>query len=120
MFRIEVETVFSAAHAIVIRGVREPLHGHDWRVTATLEGDALDTDGLLVDFHAVESSLREIVGRWHNANLNDAEAFRETNPTAERVAERIALELRPTLAPGVRLVAVRTTEAVGCAATWLA
>ena len=47
MHAITVEADFSAAHALSIAGIREPIHGHDWHVTARLEGPTLDDDGLL-------------------------------------------------------------------------
>ncbi len=145
MFRVEVTGVFSAAHAISIGGRRERLHGHDWHVTAVVEGSELDDDGLLVDFHALELSLGALCARFHNGNLNETPPFDQVNPTAERVAEFLAHELEQSLRfPAVsssgleaqtvfgrktisgpddamsqlsRVVSVRVTEAIGCAAT---
>lgn len=119
VYELTIETTFSAAHAIEIRGVREPLHGHDWCVTATLVGPDLDRDGLLCDFHEVEERLREIVGPFHNRSLNEVAPFNQRNPTAELVARYIADELAEELPPGVRVASVRVTEAVGCAATFI-
>lgn len=122
MFELTVETVFSAAHAIMIRGVREPVHGHDWRVTACITGDALDEDGLLVDFHHVEESLDAIVRPFRNANLNTTPPFDKLNPTAENVARYMGTSLSERVPPapsrGVRVAWVRVTEAPGCAATY--
>ena len=120
MYVLTVESVFSAAHAIVIRGEREAVHGHDWRVTATIEGPELDGDGLLCDFHAAEGALREITGRFHNRSLNETAPFDAVNPTAENVARHIGetLASRLALPDGVRVAGVRVTEAVGCAAAW--
>ncbi|CAN5761201.1 hypothetical protein BH11PLA1_BH11PLA1_21970 [soil metagenome] len=139
MYRLEIQHVFSAAHAITIAGVREPLHGHDWHVTLTLEGAELDADGLLVDFHVAAQSLRAVCGRFHNRSLNETAPFDRVNPTAERVAEHLADEMRKALDSGrtsekngdsvedvgglgrtrvrARVRSVRVTEAVGCAAT---
>ncbi len=148
MYEIEVTAEFAAAHAILIGGEPEPLHGHNWHVTATLAGAALDGDGLLCDFHVVERSLQTLVGRWHNRNLNEVEPFSKggagggaltLNPTAEIVARSIAeglsADLKGVLAESPRspmpgraaidmndrrpwLVSVRITEAPGCAATY--
>jgi len=119
MYVLTVESVFSAAHAIVIRGEREAVHGHDWRVTVSIEGERLDEDGLLCDFHGVEGALREITGRFHNRNLNETEPFDRVNPTAENVARVIGESMaRVELPDGVRVAGVRVTEAVGCAAEW--
>ncbi len=117
---LTLETVFSAAHAILLQGEREPLHGHDWRVTVRIGGETLDAEGLLVDFHKVQHDLREIVEPWHNRSLNEVEPFDRINPTAELVAQTIGERLTKTLPDGVRLVSVRVTEAVGCAAEYWA
>ena len=121
MFRISVQGRFSAAHALMFRGVREPIHGHDWRVTVTLAGPALDADGLLCDFHAVEGALAAVTAGFHNANLNDQAPFTDrVNPSAENVARHITERLAATvvLPPGVRLESVRVTEAPGCEAEY--
>lgn len=125
MHHLTIHAVFSAAHAIVIKGQREPLHGHNWRVTAVVEGPRLDEDGLLVDFHALQRDLAHIAAPFHNRNLNDVSPFDRVNPTAERVAEHIATELTRRLsadhaaaARGVRVRCVGVTEAEGCEATY--
>lgn len=53
--------VFCAAHFVTFQGdVCEPLHGHNFRVTAELDGP-LDRDYFVVDFVAALDVLREIV-----------------------------------------------------------
>jgi 6-pyruvoyltetrahydropterin/6-carboxytetrahydropterin synthase len=120
MHELTVTAEFAAAHAITIAGVRETLHGHNWRVTASVAGDRLDADGLLCDFHLVEECLREIVAPLHNSNLNETPPFDRLNPTAEHVAQHIARRMRDALAPelpsGVAVRRVGVTEAPGCEA----
>jgi len=122
VFELTVETEFCAAHAIVIAGVREPNHGHNWRVTATIAGATLDSDGLLCDFHEVERALQAIVATMHNNDLNTHAAFRDHNASAELVAKHIFDELDRALdakiKPRAGVSAVRVTESVGCAATY--
>ena len=126
VFEITVQTEFAAAHALSISGVREPIHGHNWRVTVTLSGRTLDSDGLLCDFHTVEDVLREIVGPWHNNNLNVLPPFGGRggglNPSAENVARHIAdvLEdrLGAALGPLAWVSSVGVSEAPGCVATY--
>src|SRR5262249_48635902 len=89
MFALEVETEFSAAHAITIAGTRERVHGHNFRVNAAVSGAALDGDGLLCDFHALERWLAEIVRPFRDGDLNSTPPFDRINPTAERIAEHI-------------------------------
>jgi 6-pyruvoyltetrahydropterin/6-carboxytetrahydropterin synthase len=118
MFELSVEREFSAAHAITIAGVREAVHGHNWRVTVIVAGEKLDADGLLCDFHVIERALDQIVAQFHNRDLNTTPPFDRINPTAERVAEHIGQTIIKSLPHGVALQSVRVTEAPGCAATW--
>lgn len=118
-FALEVERTFSAAHAIVIAGERERLHGHDWRVVATVSGDRLDAEELLCDFHMLERELDAIVAPFRGGNMNDTPPFDRTNPTAEAVARHVLAELSARLArgaPSVEVEQVRVTEAPGCVA----
>lgn len=119
MFTLSIEAEFCAAHAIVMRGVREPVHGHNWKVTAVVAGDRLDADGLLCDFHAVQAVLAAAIAPFHNGNLNDTPPFDRVNPTAEHVARHIAGALGKGLSLGVAVRSVRVTEAPGCAATYM-
>lgn len=121
MFEIVVESEFSAAHALMIAGQRENLHGHDWHVTVTLEGKLLDPDGLLCDFHTVESALRELTGRFNNQNLNEVAPFDRVNPSAEQVAKFIGdsmAEYLVDIAPHARVSRVSLTEAPRCMAVY--
>ncbi len=122
MFELTVQSDFCAAHALAIAGTRETTHGHNWRVTVQLSGETLDHDGLLCDFHTVESKLAEIIEPFKNADLNRIEPFTRLNPSAENVArhiaQRLSAELDEALAPNARVSAVSVTEAPGCAATY--
>lgn len=120
-FRLTIERIFSAAHALKLRGVMEHLHGHDWKVTVTVEGRRLDDDGLLCDFHELEVSLDQVIQPFRNCNLNETSAFSDRNPSAELVAEYIAKGLAgsPAWTGGVRLLSVQVTEAPGCTAVYL-
>lgn len=123
MFQLTVEREFCAAHALVIGGVREPVHGHNFRLTATVEAPTLDADGLVMDFHALERVLDAILAPMHNADLNALPAFATSSPSAERIVQHVGDRLVQGLArvPGtesVRVVSVRITEAPGCTAAY--
>ena len=118
-FALEVECEFAAAHAIVLMGERERLHGHNWRVVVSVAGDHLDGEELLCDFHAVERMLAALVAPFRDGNLNETPPFDRMNPTAEAIARHIADGLSAELArnsPAVHLEWVRVTEAPRCTA----
>lgn len=122
MYEISVEAEFAAAHALSVAGAREPIHGHNWKVTVVVSGKTLDGDGLLCDFHTIEDVLRSITDQYHNRNLNDIEPFDRINPSAENVArafgEVLVSRIGESLAPHARLDRVTVTEAPGCSATY--
>ncbi|HED54220.1 MAG TPA: 6-carboxytetrahydropterin synthase [Phycisphaerales bacterium] len=126
MFTITVQSTFSAAHALVIAGQRETLHGHDFLATVEIKGDRLDQDGLVCDFHTAKASLDAILAEFNNANLNEIAPFNQPagglNPTAENIAQYIFNEMHSrfgvALEPHAKIAAVSITESPGCATTY--
>ncbi len=122
MYRVRVQGEFCAAHAIRVSGRREPVHGHNWRVTLVAAGRELDADGLLVDFHVLQAALHQVLKSLENKDLNAIEPFVRVNPTAEQVArhifERVWESSRARIPNGVRIESVEVTEAPGCSALY--
>ena len=117
-FELRIERTFSAAHAIVIRGEREPLHGHDWRVLVAVRGPELDQEELLCDFHVIEQHVNAVIEPFHNANLNETAPFDQRNPTAEAVAEYLYQSLVGHIPQGASLHRVEVGESPGCTAVY--
>ena len=65
-FKIEVSkdyTIFAAAHFVTYGGDQiEPLHGHNYRTAASLEGD-LDATGYVANFSPLKKALRVLCDR---------------------------------------------------------
>lgn len=69
MFEIELRHNFETAHRLSTDASPEKcrsIHGHSWWVTVRIEGDALDDDGILVEFGAFKSAWR----RWLDDTLD--------------------------------------------------
>jgi 6-pyruvoyltetrahydropterin/6-carboxytetrahydropterin synthase len=118
MFELSVEREFCAAHAIVINGHREPIHGHNWRVKVVVAGTQLDSNGLLCDFHIIERAIDQVIAPFHNQHLNEVAPFDRVNPTAEHVAQKIAEGLKGNVPRSAKLQSVSVSEAPGCVATY--
>ncbi len=87
MFEVTVEDTFAAGHALRgYRGKCENPHGHNYRVRVTLAGEKLDQIGLLYDFKDLKAAMGEIIDRLDHQYLNDLDAFKELNPSAENLA----------------------------------
>lgn len=131
-FRVRIEkdyTVFCAGHFITYDGHEcEPLHGHNYRAAAALEGP-LDENAYVFDFTKLKRALRAIVDRLDHRMLlptksalirvtqsgaevqatyrdkryvfplSDVVLLPVPNTTAEMLAWWIAQELRRTLGP---------------------
>ena len=119
MFEVSIERGFRASHALMLRGEREPVHWHDWKIVATVAGERLDADGMLVDFHALEQAVEGVVAPWIGKHLNDVLPEEFGNASAEQVAMCIARGITPSLPAGVALKNVRVMEAPNCVATFV-
>ncbi|MEP6962882.1 MAG: 6-carboxytetrahydropterin synthase QueD [Acidobacteriota bacterium] len=89
MYEVTVEQTFAAAHALRhYKGACENLHGHNFKVHVTIEGDVLDQAGMLVDFLDVKALMKQVMGLLDHKNLNEIPPFDEAkNPSAENIAE---------------------------------
>ena len=121
MFEISVEESFAAGHSLRnYRGKCEKVHGHNYKVRVTLEGEALDAAGLLVDFTELKRVLHSATGRLDHEFLNDIPPFDQLNPSAENMAKYFHDEISKGLADqtGVRVASVRIWETDTSIATY--
>ncbi len=117
MLTISVETRFWASHQLTLPdGSKEPVHSHNWIVTAEVGSDRLDKMGLVMDFHRLKAILDDIVAEFDDVKLDSIDYFRPMNSTAESVAIFVFEKLQPKLPNDVKLEAVRVTEEQGCSA----
>lgn len=92
MWEISTETCVAAAHQLRLApGEGERLHGHNWRIKATVRARALDSRGFVMDFNELGPMLRALVEPYEHVFLNEIEPFQVVNPTAENIA-RVVFE----------------------------
>ena|SRR5579883_275003 len=102
MFEVTVEQTFAAGHALRnYKGKCENVHGHNFKVQVTIEGEQLDHAGLLVDFIDVKAAMRTIIERLDHVFLNDISPFDVKNPSAENIAEYFYSEMTKSLKTSV-------------------
>ncbi len=119
MFTISVETSFWASHQLVLLdGSKEPVHHHNWLVSAGLSSDELNSMAVVMDFRELKAMLDDILSEFDNRALNEISYFRQNNPSAENVARYIYEKLRAKLPEGVKLQNIRVVEEPGCAANF--
>lgn len=88
MYEVTVEQTFAAGHALrEYKGKCENIHGHNYRVQITVEGEELNRIGLLVDFVDLKRAVREVIAILDHQFINDLEPFTVINPSAENLAK---------------------------------
>jgi 6-pyruvoyltetrahydropterin/6-carboxytetrahydropterin synthase len=111
MFEVFVEETFAAGHALRnYKGKCENVHGHNYRVRVTVEGESLNEAGLLVDFSELKRLLRASIEKLDHVFLNDVAPFDRINPSAENMARHFYQEIAQGLTDGARPHPVRVAE----------
>ncbi len=117
MFEVSVEQTFAAGHALRnYHGKCENVHGHNFRVRVSVEGEQLDETGMLVDFVELKRAITGVIEYLDHRFINDLPPFDKLNPSAENIAryfhERVSERL------GIRIAEVRVWETDTSAAAY--
>ena len=113
MFELAIIGDFASAHQLHgYEGNCKELHGHTWKVEAVIEGDQLDSVGMLIDFKAAKMKLKNLLADLDHVFLNNLPAFQRNNPTTEHLAKYIFEEFSKACHPlKVKRVQVWESEA---------
>ncbi len=114
-YLLSAETTFSAAHTLPGVEACERMHGHNWRlrVTVRVAPDALDSNGMGIDFRLLEQWARDAVSDFEHQYLNDLPPFAGSLPTAERLARIVCDRMDSRLgdkAPAAEVVEIEVWE----------
>jgi 6-pyruvoyltetrahydropterin/6-carboxytetrahydropterin synthase len=98
MYEILVRGGFSSAHNLRgYKGKCEGLHGHNWKVEARFEKEALNNIGISVDFTELKSGLKNVLKELDHKHINKIGIFKTENPSAENIAKYIYLKLKDAI-----------------------
>jgi len=115
-FEITKAATFDAAHRLPggpPDGAYARLHGHSFRVEATLRGPATAPVGWVEDLAALDAALKSAAGELDHSLLNDHQGLE--SPTLEALCLFFDGRLKPRF-PGLCRVAVsRPTVGESCA-----
>ncbi|MCK5782822.1 MAG: 6-carboxytetrahydropterin synthase QueD [Desulfobacterales bacterium] len=99
MYHLTILTHFAAAHNLLnYQGDCENLHGHNWKVEATVKTEELDKAGLGIDFKILKKHTKEIMNYLDHKYLNDLDAFEGISPSSEHISRFIYDRLADSLA----------------------
>jgi len=95
MYKVSVQSKFSAAHFLYnYKGKCENLHGHNWKVFASIFRKRLDSKGMVIDFKEFKKKLNEVLKTLDHSYLNEIDYFKKKNTTSENIAEYIHKQLK--------------------------
>jgi 6-pyruvoyltetrahydropterin/6-carboxytetrahydropterin synthase len=111
-FEVGVSASFTARHHLVGEfGPASQPHEHTYKVEVAVQGEALRSDGTLLDIVVLQEALRAVTSELDGADLNALPAFVDSNPTAEVVARSVSEQVAPNLAGlALKSLAIRVWE----------
>ena len=110
MYELTIAGHFAAAHYLKgYDGSCSRMHGHTWKLEATVRSDQLNNIGLVLDFKDLKKKLNGLLKHLDHVCLNENSAFKEQNPTTENLAKHIYDEFAKSCDP-VKVKQVRVWE----------
>jgi len=122
IWRLSVRSDFSAAHSLRhYQGKCENLHGHNFSVELTIEGDKLDKKvEFVLDFKIVKNYLNKVLAQLDHCVLNEITPFDNINPSSENIACYIWKSLEDDMQMhNVKIHSVTVSEKAGQSATYM-
>jgi len=111
MFKLKVESRFSAAHHLVdYPGVCQRIHGHNYRVLLTVTAAQLDGQGMIVDLMVVKGILEKCIKQFDHDLINNVPPFDRQNPTMENLAKYIYDWMKKELQQKAKVIGVELWE----------
>lgn len=91
IWRLTVRDEISAGHALRhYEGKCERLHGHNFAVELTVEGDKLTENvELLLDFKVLKRALKDELAALDHQIINEVPPFDRLNPSSENISRNI-------------------------------
>ena len=98
MYEITVFSHFSSAHRLrYLHGKCEELHGHNWKVEASVVSDRLNKEGVVIDFKVLKQKVEKVLKPLDHTYLNDLRYFSGKEPSSENIAKVIFDKLKAEL-----------------------
>ena len=116
VFEITKAATFDAAHRLPAGPPDSPytrLHGHSFRVEATLRGPAKAPVGWVEDLGALDEALKTLAAHLDHSLLNETPGLE--SPTLEALCAYFAQELKPRFASLARVAVFRPSIGESCA-----
>jgi 6-pyruvoyltetrahydropterin/6-carboxytetrahydropterin synthase len=101
MYKITIQTSFSAAHNLInYHGDCEILHGHNWKVEVAVVTNELDSAGIGIDYKVLKHVTGLIIKELDHTYLNENSALSNKSPSSEHIARFLYQQLSSRLNHG--------------------
>jgi len=111
MYKLTVESDFSAAHRLVnYPGACHRIHGHNWKVKATIAAEQLDEMGMVIDLFDLKKILDDCLEQFDHRIINEVQPFDKINPTSENLAQYIYEYIEKQLPENIKIVQIEIFE----------
>lgn len=119
-YKLTVRSDFAAAHRLRgYEGDCENLHGHNWKVEATVESETLDACGMAVDFRTIKAALLTLLDRYDHRFLNEVPPFDTINPSSENLARILFEGMADAIPAPARMARVAVWESDDAVAEYI-
>ncbi len=111
MFKLCVEAELSAAHHLRdYAGPCKRMHGHNWKIKATVGGKKLEANGMVMDLMDVHELLETCLQPLDHQVINEVPPFDQINPTSENLAKYVFEWFQRELPTPLRVLQVEVFE----------
>ncbi len=118
MYELTIGGDFAAAHFLQgYDGSCKDLHGHTWKLEVTIQAEATNDIGLVMDFKELRAKLNAFLKELDHGCLNDLPVFQAKNPTTENLAQYIYREFTKDCEP-FKIIRVRIWESDKASVTY--
>ena len=120
MYKVTIETHFSAAHRLrQYNGECERLHGHNWNVQISIGSEKLNDLEMVIDFKDLKEKTNALMDTFDHQYLNEVPPFTELNPTTENISKYIFDRLSKVInTDSIRISKVTVWESPTCYASY--
>jgi len=115
-FEITKSATFDAAHFLPAGpedSLYRRMHGHSFKVEATVRGHAQEPVGWVADLAGLDTALRGVASELDHSTLNDKAGLE--SPTLERLCLYFVARLKPSYPGLCQVIVSRPTIGESCA-----
>ncbi|MHA1990848.1 MAG: 6-pyruvoyl trahydropterin synthase family protein [Candidatus Hodarchaeales archaeon] len=129
MFKLKRTINIAASHSLKGHPKCGKMHGHNYNITVTVEGEDYTSDGMVIDFGELKNIMNSVIGKYDHMHIGRLPDGWQGNPdhiievpfefvSSENLAKHWGLEIQEKLSSSLRLCQVEVQETPNNIAIW--